>query len=115
MGLSYQWKIVKEALNSINYKLKPLDIILIRTWGGKFNTGSEYLTNHSEMSSEATIWLLDKGIKVMGIDAITFDPPINAMFECNKLWEAHRVMIEKEYYHIENLINLDANTLSIWF
>ena len=31
----------------------------------------------------------------------------DAMFERGKLWEAHRVMREREYYHIENLINLD--------
>jgi kynurenine formamidase len=29
------------------------------------------------------------------------------MFKRMKLWEAHRVMREREYYHIENLINLD--------
>jgi len=59
------------------------------------------------MSREATLWLIDNGIKVMGIDAITFDPPIDAMFQREKFWEAHRVMIEKEYYHVENLANLD--------
>jgi kynurenine formamidase len=43
----------------------------------------------------------------MGIDAITFDPPVWAMFERKQFWEAHRVMMEREWYHIENLTNLD--------
>ena len=33
------------------------------------------------MTGEATHWMLDQGIKMMGIDAITFDPPVWAMFE----------------------------------
>ena len=42
-----------------------------------------------------------------GIDAVTYDPPIWAMFERKKFWEAHRVMNTREYYHLENLTNLD--------
>lgn len=98
---------VESELSKINYHLKPLDIVLIKTGADRFNRSSDYFTNHSGMSREATMWLIEKGIKVMGIDAITFDPPINAMFEKSKFWEAHRLMIEHEYYHIENLANLD--------
>jgi kynurenine formamidase len=29
------------------------------------------------------------------------------MFERKQFWEAHRVMREREYYHLENLTNLD--------
>ncbi len=42
-----------------------------------------------------------------GADAITFDPPVWAMFERKQFWEAHRVMLEREYYHLENMSNLD--------
>lgn len=35
------------------------------------------------------------------------DAPVDYMFNRKKFWEAHRVMREREYYHIENLINLD--------
>ena len=30
-----------------------------------------------------------------------------AMFERKQFWEAHRVMLEREYYHLENMTNLD--------
>lgn len=98
---------VRESLEKISYTLKPLDLVLIRTGADRFNKSPEYFKNHSGMSREATIWLIEQGIKVMGIDAITFEPPIDAMFERKKFWEAHRVMLEKEYYHIENMVNLD--------
>ena len=106
---------LKEALQKINYTLKPLDIVLIRSGADKFNKTEEYKTNHCGMTREATLWLIDNGIKVMGIDAITFDPPIHSMFEQKKFWEAHRVMIEKEYYHIENLTNLDQIPMNYGF
>ena len=69
-------------------------------------TLEKYLTDQVGMTGEATEWMLDQGIKVMGIDAITFDPPIWAMFERKKFWEAHRVMARREYYHLENMTNL---------
>jgi kynurenine formamidase len=31
------------------------------------------------MTAEATHWLCDQGVKMMGIDAVTFDPPVWAM------------------------------------
>ena len=98
---------VQEALKKIEYTLKPLDIVLIMTGAGSYQNEDRYLTDHCGMTAEATHWLIDQGIKVMGIDAITFDPPVWAMFERKQFWEAHRVMCEKEYYHLENLTNLD--------
>jgi kynurenine formamidase len=43
---------------------------------------------------------------MMGIDAPGFDPPVPNMFERKKFWEAHMVMLEREYYHLENMGNL---------
>jgi kynurenine formamidase len=98
---------VKCALTKIKYTLKPLDIVLIHTGAGKLQDSEKYVTEQVGMTAESTNWCLDQGIKVMGIDAITFDPPIWAMFERKKFWEAHRVMMEREYYHLENMTNLD--------
>jgi len=98
---------VQEALRKIDYQLKPLDIVLIHTGAGAYQDDKRYLTDQPGMTREATLWLIDQGIKVMGIDAITFDPPVWAMFERRQFWEAHLVMREREYYHIENMTNLD--------
>ena len=98
---------MKEALAKINYTLKPLDIVLIHTGAGRIQDSDKYLTDHVGMSGEATHWLLDQGVKMTGIDAVTYDPPIWAMFERKQFWEAHRVMLTREYYHLENLTNLD--------
>ncbi|MGD0775606.1 MAG: cyclase family protein [Candidatus Solibacter sp.] len=88
------------------YRIKPLDIVLLRTDSAKQRFDKCYLTNHPGMTKEAVHLLLDRGVKMMGIDAIGFDPPVAKMFERRKFWEAHRVMREREYYHLENLCNL---------
>lgn len=98
---------LEAALKRIDYQICPLDIVLLRTDAAKNRFDRSYLTEHPGMTKEAVHWLLDQGVKVMGIDAIGFDPPVPAMFERRKFWEAHRVMLEREYYHLENLCNLD--------
>ena len=98
---------MKAACEKIQYRIKPLDIVLIHTGAGKIQDSDKYLTDHAGMTGEATHWLLDQGVKMTGIDAVTYDPPVWAMFERKQFWEAHRVMLEREYYHLENMTNLD--------
>jgi kynurenine formamidase len=98
---------VQEALRKINYTIKPLDIPLIWTGAGAYNDSERYLSEHSGMTGEATNWLLDQGVKVTGIDAITYDRPVKTMFEKKEFWPAHKVMIDREYYHLENMMNFE--------
>jgi kynurenine formamidase len=98
---------VEGALDAIDYTVKERDIVLIHTGAGAYNTEERYRTDHPGMTAAATKWLIARGVRMMGCDAITFDPPVWAMFETQHLWEAHRVMWEEEYWHVENLMNLD--------
>jgi kynurenine formamidase len=98
---------VDQALAKIAYQLKERDIVLIHTGAGAYNTEERYRTDHPGMTREATLHLIAQGVRMMGIDAITFDPPVWAMFERKQFWEAHLVMNELEYWHLENLCNLD--------
>ncbi len=105
---------VQGALRKIDYKIKAWDIVLIRTDTTTkhfFEPGYENM--HAGMSREATLWLVEQGVKVMGIDAWGFDRPFSDMvaeFKAgvkDRLWAAHWVGRDKEYLHIENLVNLD--------
>lgn len=106
---------VKTALNKINYTLKPWDILLIMTGAAaQYDTNPDYANLHAGMSKEATIWLIDQGIKVMGIDAINFDIPFKYMSMEYKKGNKEAVMAthcglgqDREYVHMENLINLE--------
>ncbi len=104
---------VREALKKIDYTLKERDIVLIRTDVWKRFGEPGYQDLHPGMSEEATLWLVDQGIKVMGIDAWGWDRPFSVMAqeykegEKGKLWAAHFAGKKKEYCHIEKLTNLD--------
>ena len=112
-GETISTKEVEEALNKIGYQLKPWDIVLIRTDAYKHHDEPDYIVAHPGMTRESTLWLIEHGIKVMGIDAWGWDRPFDVMLEelkagnKEKFWEAHYLGIEKEYCHLERLANLD--------
>lgn len=105
---------LQKALADMNYTIKPRDIVLIMTGYDKHIYTEKYLRDQPGMTGEATEWLIDQGVKLMGIDAYTFDRPFGAMVEDVKsgnksaLFPAHFMGRKKEYYHIEKLANLDA-------
>jgi kynurenine formamidase len=98
----------QQELERIGYTLKPLDIVLFKTGASRYNTEQRYLTDHCGATGEVTHWLLDQGVKVTGIDAPTWDRPVKTMFELKEFWPAHQVMIDREFYHLENMANLDT-------
>ncbi|RMF91243.1 MAG: cyclase family protein [Nitrospinota bacterium] len=104
---------VQAALHKIGYTLKPFDIVLIRTDTDKRYDKPDYMEAQPGMTREATLWLLDQGIKVIGIDAWGLDRPFSVMVQDLKaghvtaFWEAHYVGREREYLQIEKLANLD--------
>jgi kynurenine formamidase len=102
------------ALEKIDYRLKEGDIVLIRTDAYKYWGEPEYFDKGCGLGRESTLWILDHGVKVVGIDAWTWDIPFKYMkklFEETKdksvLWAGHRAGIDREYCHIEKLANLD--------
>jgi kynurenine formamidase len=62
--------------------------VLIHTGAGAYNAEERYRTDHPGMTAAATKWLIERGVRMMGCDAITFDPPVWAMFEREHFWEA---------------------------
>jgi kynurenine formamidase len=105
---------LKSALKKINYKLKPWDIVMIQTGADKLWGKKEYFDAGCGMTRESTLWLIEQGVRVMGIDAWGWDRPFWAIKEefartgdKSLLWGAHFAGREKEYCHIEKLANLD--------
>lgn len=102
------------AIEKINYKLKQNDIVLLRTGADKFFGTKDYLTNYPGVSPELIEFLLDKGVKIIGIDTLGFDRPYKFMMSDflrtknpQYLWPAHFFGRIREYAHIERLTNLN--------
>lgn len=108
-------KHIEEALKKINYTLKPMDIVLIWTGGDKFLGTDDYVNKYVGMMPDAVEYLLDQGIKMMGIDTIGLDRPCFNMFrdflstkDKSKIWPSHFLGRRREFCHMERLGNLGA-------
>lgn len=106
---------IEGFLQKENIELKEGMIVLIKTGRDIYNGTKDFHEKGTGMSAEATEWLIDKGIKVMGIDSWGWDLPLSHQIKeakknkDNKIfWNAHLVGQRKEYCHMEQLVNLDA-------
>ncbi len=104
---------VQKELARIGYTLKPRDIVLVRTGRDAFYHEPDYVFRGPGVTAEATRWLYQQGIRVMGIDAWGWDAPLNLQAkealsrgQEGIFWAAHQV--DLPYAQIERLMNLGA-------
>lgn len=113
-GYKIMVKDVEEYLAKINYEIQPGDIVLVQT-GATARWGSpEFLVAGCGFSAEATLWLIEKGVHVVGTDGWSWDVPLPLeAIEFEKtgdksiIWEGHRAGRNKAYCHIEKLDHLE--------
>jgi kynurenine formamidase len=101
------------ALQRINYRLQPRDIVLLHTGADKRLGSPDYFAQPG-LGREGVLWLVEQGVKVIGIDAYTLDRPFANMVadfqrtgDGRFIWPAHFAGITREYCQIEKLANLD--------
>ena len=106
---------IQEFLQKENLSIQPNMIVLIKTGRDKYMGTKDFFKKGTGMSAAATEWLIDQGIKVMGIDQWGWDLPLPYQIkkaketnDPNLFWEGHLVGQKKEYCHMEQLTNLDA-------
>ncbi|MBW4493682.1 MAG: cyclase family protein [Oscillatoria princeps RMCB-10] len=100
-------------LARIGYTLKPLDIVLVRTGRDAFYNQPGYMFKGCGVTPEATRWLYEQGVRVMGIDAWSWDAPLDRQAQealrqqkAGIFWAAHQA--DLPYSQIERLVNLAA-------
>jgi len=105
---------IDAELDRINHKLSPLDIVLVNTSAGDRYGEADYLARGCGMGREATLHLLEQGVRVAGTDAWSWDAPFSitaqrfaAEKDPNIVWEGHRASMKIGYCHIEKLTNLE--------
>ncbi|MBV8630362.1 MAG: cyclase family protein [Silvibacterium sp.] len=105
---------IAAKLIEIGYHLKPFDIVLMNTGAGSAYGSASYVDSGCGFGREATLWLLEQGVRIVGTDAWSWDVPFS--FTRARLardgnpsiiWEGHKAGLEKAYCQLEKLANLD--------
>ncbi|MFB3919607.1 MAG: cyclase family protein [Candidatus Velamenicoccus archaeovorus] len=104
---------VVAALKRISYRLQKNDIVLIYTGGDKLVGTPDYVNKYVGMLPDALEYILDQGVRMLGIDTIGLDRPCFEMFkefldtkDKQKIWPCHFLGRKREYVHMERLGHL---------
>lgn len=106
---------LQKALSETGASISPGTIVLIRTDRDRYMGTPDFFKKGTGMSAEATRWLIEQGVKVMGIDQWGWDVPLTWQIrEARRtndrylFWQGHLVGRELEYLHMEQLTNLKS-------
>ena len=106
---------VARELDRVSHSLKPLDIVLVNTRAGSAYGKPDYVAAGCGMGREATLYLLERGVRLTGTDAWSWDAPFvhtkekyTASNDASLIWEGHKAGREIGYCHLEKLHNLEA-------
>ena len=106
---------VEAELKRIGHDLRPFEIVVVNTAAGMRYGRGDYVSSGCGMGREATLYMLQRGVRVTGTDAWSWDAPFNhtaARYARERdpaiIWEGHRAGREIGYCHIEKLHNLEA-------
>ncbi len=106
---------VAAELRRIGHALRPLEIVLVNTRAGSRYGEADYIDSGCGMGRAATLWLLERGVRLVGTDGWSWDAPfshtrrrVQATGDAGLIWEGHRAGREIGYSHLEKLHNLEA-------
>jgi kynurenine formamidase len=114
-GYVIQAEEVEAELDRIGHELKPLEIVVVNTRAGSRYGQGDYLAAGIGMGYEATMYLLERGVRLTGTDAWSWDAPFSHTArryaqtgDAALIWEGHKAGRHIGYCHLEKLHNLEA-------
>ena len=114
-GYVVQAKDVEAELKRIHHELKPLEIVVVNTRAGSRYGHADYVSSGCGMGYEATMYLLERGIRLTGIDGWSWDAPFvhtqkkyQKTQDSSLIWEGHKAGRDIGYCHLEKLHNLEV-------
>lgn len=106
---------VEAELKRIGHTLTPLEIVVVNTRAGLRYGEPDFIDSGCGMGKAATLWLLERGIRLVGTDGWSWDAPfshtkrrVQETGDAGLIWEGHRAGREIGYSHLEKLHNLEA-------
>ncbi|KAI9005673.1 cyclase family protein [Hyaloraphidium curvatum] len=106
---------VEAELKRIGHELKPLEIVVVNTRAGSRYGNPDYVSTGCGMGYDATMYLLERGVRLTGTDAWSWDAPFvhtakkyAESKDAGLIWEGHKAGRDIGYCHLEKLHNLEA-------
>ena len=106
---------VARELERIGHEVRPLDIVVVNTRAGSAYGDDDYVDAGCGMGYDATMYLLERGVRLTGTDAWSWDAPFSYTAERyaesrdpSIIWEGHKAGRDIGYCHLEKLHNLEA-------
>jgi len=106
---------IEAELKRIGHVLQPLEIVVVNTSAGAAYGKPEYVNTGCGMGYEATMYLTERGVRVVGTDGWSWDAPFvhtaaryKASGDARIIWEGHKAGRHIGYCQIEKLHNLEA-------
>lgn len=106
---------VAAELERIGHTLAELEIVVVNTAAGARYGADNYVSSGCGMGREATLYLLERGVRVTGTDAWSWDVPFGVTADryaesgdAGLIWEGHKAGREIGYCHLEKLHNLES-------
>jgi kynurenine formamidase len=106
---------VEAELERIDHELSPLEIVVVNTRAGKRYGKDDYVSSGCGIGREATLYLLERGVRLTGTDGWSWDAPFvhtkDKYAQSNDaalIWEGHKAGRDIGYCHLEKLHNLEA-------
>jgi kynurenine formamidase len=106
---------VARELDRIGHRLKPLEIVVVNTRAGSRYGFDDYVSSGCGMGYDATMYLLERGVRLAGTDAWSWDAPFvhtarkyETSGDAGLIWEGHKAGRDIGYCHLEKLHNLEA-------
>jgi kynurenine formamidase len=93
-------RIGSEMLAPLQDQIRSSGLLVIRTGWYRWWGDEKYYHNFPVLSSEAAHWLVENGLRGIGIDAISVDPVGND-------YTVHHILLGAGCFIIENLTNLN--------
>jgi kynurenine formamidase len=105
---------LREAFAQADHQPSPGEIVLLMTGADKYWGEPEYPERGCGLGRAGAFWLLDRGIRIIGIDAWGMDRAFSVMRreyaqanDVRLIWSAHFAGRLREYCQLEKLANLD--------
>src|SRR5438270_11183838 len=102
-------------LDRIGHVLQPLEIVVVNTRAGAAYGTPDYVSSGCGIGRDATLYLLERGVRLTGTDGWSWDAPFvhtkekyAATGDAGLIWEGHKAGREIGYCHLEKLHNLEA-------